>query len=885
MLATTCYAQKLEDEPSELNWDTLGGTTAAFADFAEYVQSHPDYRKRLLARKPSNIFKRSTAAPKRVENVWVGPEAFSTDGGWGVAQVEETPVISYPSGHGGGTARALVTIPRAGYYRVWAAYRHEFGTSATFVMRLEDPRVLKLTGAMQTIPQDVFTWKYDAAEMSRRNPLPTRRDEPTGTIWESSPLVWLEKGERALTIAGTIHDGPFATRAIAAIVLTQEPVAIPTMSAQSASKLTSAEARIWERRPVAGCDDPELVKLWSEWRESFFAKLASDETLGVELDRMKSWVAFDPESNLLGAPKQIADEKKRFAAALADAPAGSFTQKIEGEDFTIAEGWYVDGSADASAGKILMANYGDAYAAADHVLDIPRAGEYSIWSRVIELPGYLSRFMLEVYSGDEKISETTFCNDEEFNKTSPGARWLETKCALPKGKVKLTLRCAGGPGLTYRRYDCAIVTDRAGWTPEGRGEIVPPRRKEALTLWESDPWAGNTRLDSPKDADVISKPIEVELPYGAVVSRSLLIRNDGDSARVLRPTLTGANDVVSWRLQALTLSPDFGWVPHVLLDRETVTVPPRQTVALWLTFDGDKVDTPKKFTCKLALDDKTVEYHVARKGDLRDAPIPYIGGWSSPYELLSCWDAFKRLGVNVLNDMLVDSKEAERYGIKLFVKLNDSDVSEEHIAAVVKSFQDYGYDYDSWAWSFMDEPGATMSDGWVELAKKFKAANDKIRVWCNPGEYWGAPAESDLKMLPYVDCYCPYADHYWQNGGGNADYLKELQGNGRKYAIRLTYTTPCFGEKAPGAPNEMFSPCGTAIGNDLDGWMFYVLMGRYEYCNSLWDEVNAYMADQAVSLYPGVGGKTLYTRTAEAIRAARDMWRKAKLEKQNSVAE
>ncbi|MBQ1338992.1 MAG: hypothetical protein IIY32_11820, partial [Thermoguttaceae bacterium] len=63
-------------------------------------------------------------------------------------------------------------------------------------------------------------------------------------------------------------------------------------------------------------------------------------------------------------------------------------------------------------------------------------------------------------------------------------------------------------------------------------------------------------------------------------------------------------------------------------------------------------------------------------------------------------------------------------------------------------------------------------------------------------------------------------------------------------------------------------------------WMFYVLMGRYEYCNSLWDEVNAYVPDQAVSLYPGVGKRTISTRTAEAIRAAVDRWRAARLEEQ-----
>lgn len=877
------FAQPLEDEPDELNWDTLGGSLASFNDFVAFTDANPDYRARLLAQAPSASFGRSPVLPNTIETIALTPSDFPCVDGWNVETLDETPYLTYPGGHGGGVTRVKATIPKSGYYRLWAAYRHEQGTHASFVLRIEDPRVLDLTGPMQTIVQDVVQWKFDFAEMGRRSdPLPTRKDLETGILWESAPICWLEKGERAIALSGTICEGPFAPRKIAAIVLTEEPLDMPELKSGSSKPSLKARdlAQIWARRPIAGRHNPQLVALWKEWRDAFYAKLASDEPLGLELDRMKALVAFDDASNLIGTPKQIATEKARFEKMLASVPKNSFTMKIEGEDYEIMDGWYVSDHSDASGGKILMASYGDAHARASYTIEIPRAGVYSIWSRVLELPGYLSKFSLLVQAEDvDAPIETIFCNDEEENKRSPGMRWIETKCELPAGKVKLTLQCEGGPGLTYRRYDETIITDRNAWTPEGQGEIVPIDRGTGLVCWTSDPWAGFTRLSVPRADQTIDGPIDVELPIAGIANVSLLVRNASDQPKIIRPEIINDDySLLSWRVQALTLSPQFGWVPHALLNRETVSIPPRQTVGIWLTFDGDKTNATDDLAPSIRLADQTIDFRVKRTLDLRDAPIPLVGGWNAPYERVSCWNAFHKLGLNVLNDVIVPCDEAQKFGLKLFVKLNDDYLTPEHIAEVVKSFKDYGYDYDDWAWSFMDEPGASASDRWVELAKQFKELAPDVRVWCNPGELWGAPAESNLKMLPYVNCYCPYADHFWQNGGANEAYRKELQGEGRQYAIRLTYTTPCFAEKAPGAPADMFGPMNAAIQNNLDGWMFYALLGRYEYCNSLWDEMNAYMPDQAVNLYPGVGGKTIYTRSAMAIRAAVDAWRTAKID-------
>ncbi|MBQ5367339.1 MAG: hypothetical protein IIU43_07670, partial [Thermoguttaceae bacterium] len=79
---------------------------------------------------------------------------------------------------------------------------------------------------------------------------------------------------------------------------------------------------------------------------------------------MASEAAFDPSSNLIGTPRQIRDGKETARAFLDGFPKDSYFRKIEGEEFTPIEGWGVDGSSDASGGKILVASYGDGLARA-----------------------------------------------------------------------------------------------------------------------------------------------------------------------------------------------------------------------------------------------------------------------------------------------------------------------------------------------------------------------------------------------------------------------------------------------------------------------------------------------------------------------------------------
>ena len=127
-----------DDEPNELNWDRLGGTATSFRHFCEFARQNPAFRKALLAEQPSNAFERSTNAPLQPTTIWATSAAFLNykANQWGPEQIDGEDVLSYPSGHGCGFARAKVKIPKSSYYRIWTRYHHSQGTTSTFVLRL-----------------------------------------------------------------------------------------------------------------------------------------------------------------------------------------------------------------------------------------------------------------------------------------------------------------------------------------------------------------------------------------------------------------------------------------------------------------------------------------------------------------------------------------------------------------------------------------------------------------------------------------------------------------------------------------------------------------------------------------------------------------------------
>ena len=865
-------AMAIEDEPDELNWDTFGGTVTGFSHFREYCKSNPDFRKQLLAEKP--VVKVS-AEPTFVR-MNAADFAKAPLRQWHEGEVDGVKCIVLQGGHNGLMVRTGVDIPKDGCYRVWVKYHHTQGSIGSFELSVEDGRLAEQPDPGITVVQDAFAWRYDMAEFGRKqNFLPNHRDEPTGWIWESSPMVRLEKGRRAVSLRGLIHDGPYAERRVAEVVFSSDPLAKPDDS----PSLGESEVReLWARRPMVGAKpSPKLKLLWRKWRKQFLADLVEGKLAGVEAGRMAGTAYFDEDENLIGTPKQVAEGKAKMKEFLAGIDRTHFKCKVEAEEFEVKNGWYQGNDGGASGGKVLSCGYGGEEADAWKDVTVPSNGTYNVWLRYCEIGGYLARWHFTV----EKMDGTVLCDkylqsDWNENKAHPGQSWIKMPVELEKGKVRLHLY-KHEAGSTYRHVDAAIVTDDLAYVPEGVGVALPPLDKTPLTVWRQyDPWIGFSQLECPRESENLD-PYDVEVRDGETATVLVLVRNNTSKHRDITPQVKGDSyGCLKWRVVAFSLAGWGEWTPQQLLERETVYAPPEQTVGLWISIRGDK--RAKKERIRFSVEDHELVLNVKRlEPHPETVPVPYVYGWATPWKTVSNWETFRDLGVNVIGEALVSKAEAAKYGVRLTTHLNDGDVRPEHIKEVRSRFEKLGYKTTDWAWSFMDEPNNSMSDGWVELAKKFRAVDKDIRIWVNPGEIFSAGPESNMKMTPYVNCYCPYADHYW-NIHMNGTYAEQLRRKGPKFDVLMSYTTPCFWEKAASATHDMLSLSQFALEQGLDGWGFFAFAYGFTYCNSLWDEVNNYMADQCVLIYPGAANRTILTRNAEAIREAVQRWRAAKAE-------
>ncbi|MBP5284789.1 MAG: hypothetical protein ILO34_01610 [Kiritimatiellae bacterium] len=866
------------DEPDEINLDSLGGTLVTFGRFVEYCEANPGFKAQLLECAPVD------ESMDEFETVWLKPGDIK-DGAtvcdWGIGDIEGTSVLCTYGGHGGGCVRRAVEIPADGFYRVWARYYHTQGQIASFALSLEDGRLAEETDLSLTIPQNACGYRFDFAEHGRRAPLPNYIDDPTGFKWESAPLVWLEKGKKSLFVSGTVHSGPFGGRAISDIVITREPLDIPEKTFEGVCGAVVPGAKyeelkeLWLRRPRLGKGGKKINALWWKWQKDYMAFLASGKAEGVEEKRIAETVYFDRESNLIGTPSQVAAEKENIARFIDSIDRVHFKVRFEANEFTVDKhddfgSWYVEGSG-------LGAGWWGGEASAYRDFAAPSGGVYKVWLKHSEIAGYLAPFTLSVEDMQgNTLDSLELCADEEIN-AKGGSIWRSVSAKTEDGRFRIRITKTAG-GRTYRHVQACIVSDDPDFVPVFDEQAIPPFDAERpLTVWRADPWAGFTRTSFPKNGQNLD-PATIDLREGEAETVLLLVRNNTAEAKDITPRITGgAADLVSWRLPAFVYSATdvFGWVPMPLLAREEAFVPAWQTAGIWLTIRGKDGFAASKATVEIGGECFELSVNRLEKWG-GGVPVPYVFAWTGPFASLSSWELFRELGINVIGDPLVPKAEAEKYGMKLVVHLNDGDVSTNHVEYLHKRYERMGYTTKDWAWSFMDEPGDWAVDYWENLAKQLREFDNDVRLWVNPGETSTVSPEAAMRMSSYVDVYCPYSNHFATQ---NEDYKKRLlRQDEKKFDILLGYTTPDVGamEKSPDSPYSMVGMANFALENNLDGWAFFALVCGYQYCNSLWDEVNQFSSDQAVSMYPGAQWHTISSRFAEGIREAVQIWRRAK---------
>ena len=150
-------ALAVEDEPDELNWDTLGGTITGFTHFRDYCRGNPGFRRQLMAEKPvANVAQKPTVVRLVAADFAKAPLKQ-----WHEGEIEGEKCIILQGGHNGLVVRTGVDIPKGGWYRVWVKYHHTQGTVGSFELSIEDGRLAGQSDPGITVVQDAFAFRCD----------------------------------------------------------------------------------------------------------------------------------------------------------------------------------------------------------------------------------------------------------------------------------------------------------------------------------------------------------------------------------------------------------------------------------------------------------------------------------------------------------------------------------------------------------------------------------------------------------------------------------------------------------------------------------------------------------------------------------------------------
>ena len=260
---------------------------------------------------------------------------------------------------------------------------------------------------------------------------------------------------------------------------------------------------------------------------------------------MAGTVYFDEESNLVGTPRQVADEKAAMRKFLAEVDRTHFKLRIEAESFAPGkEGWWTEASSGASGGKILVTGWWAGECDASAEASVPTNGNYTVWMRYMEIAGYLAKYSFLVEDVEGKVvAEKILAADDAYNRSHGGLNWVKLDVPLAEGKFRVRVRKTDA-GLTYRRVDEVIVTDDPAYVPEGEGIALQPLDdSKPLTVWrQNDPWLGFSRVSAPLAGEGLA-PYRTEIREGEAESILVLVRNNTASLRDATPLIAVGNRV------------------------------------------------------------------------------------------------------------------------------------------------------------------------------------------------------------------------------------------------------------------------------------------------------------------------------------------------------
>lgn len=889
-----------DDEPDELSWEHFSSCQFCFDDFKGWWENLPEDRQQnvLTAADTAGLRK---APPDALQSMWIQAESFMGPD-WTQSEVGGRTTLKGPLGHNTAIAKTILTIPVEGTYRLWSHWWNVPGYHNSFEVKIRPIETKDFQFTWQTSAEaNYLEHRFAFAWYERPSPAPVSYDlDHNGFQWESSLLFHLPKGQVVIEMTPTIHTGPYTHRDVDCFLLTQDPFLTPQQAdipdsnpdepgslittQKNASDGSVADWQLWSIRPAAipvNQAPAAMATMWNDWRNQLIDRLAKEKSTTPHEKVLEHNFYFDSRWNLIGTPAQIAKEAARQKGFT------GYFEWLEAEKFESSKGWESVVDVRAGQGKTLQASYGDGEAEASTTIHVPQSGKHRLWVRWARLAEHYNHFTVKVQQGNQPVQETNFHEIGPATAAGYTYFWQPVDIELEEGPCTISLtKNIGKSNYAYRKVDCLVVTDNMSWEPDWLQRPAPAKIPEALVkavdalpqgsalAWFAetpDHWTGFTMTDWPETPDQIvgASPISIEVQPGAVQSAVLHLTNPSSQPITVTPKIPAGANLLNWRLAGYQFSPGFGWQPMPLLKRSEVTIPPHLTASLWLSFDarnlaaGEKIETLDLGTQQLA-------FKINITGtDIRHAKAPIVGGWCAPWPSPEGWQTFTEIGLNVVHQKVLPKAQMEKFQIALCNVTLGIPKSADEVREMVATMESMGLEYGDWSWEIMDEPSASTYEEWIEAAKIIRHADPRIRIWSNPGWIGASTPESVTAMTPWIDVFCPYTDHF---DAKDSAYLKLLTSTGNP---KLIYTTPCYNEKSPAAPLELLQMADLALEHNRDGWDAFSLLHDFPYAASAWDEANAMVPDQSVSIYPGAWKHVMGSRNLEAVRQAIQNWKTA----------
>lgn len=837
----------------------------------------------------------SLPVPKSVVQILADPERLPDSAlpNWGWKK--DGAFLTGLNADDGPSFQAPLQVPRAGLYRL--AIRYEGWTNLTGGTRLQLYRKGQ-EGEGPLVNEEFY-----------HQPAPSN-----GMNWHSL-MVPLPAGDYVATFSHVIRQWQapktigYANRKIDCLYLTDAWSApLPDAAGLDQLRKTGRNAGIqWTRETLLSENvkagwaastlrppdweeartNPRLFQAGYRFWRSELDRLAADEKSdSYDYRDPHRQVIFDDVWNLLGNPWRVRQQARELGSDVRSdtkpfmhyfVSASRLSEKTGGKQCD----WWND------ADKLLSGTYYNFQGEAIYKEDVEPGHTYQFWVQFRDI-GFYEPWQIGAGWQGNPTNEFHWKRDKRNYPADIDAQraWVKIGTIdVPANATNRTIRwhIANLPwpnlqAVSYRWIYNFHLTSDPDYVPRGR--VMPPQsaqqyagrarglgatEKDAFLCQFVDPfplsqtWWPGAQAEAPSNSLVMASEAwqSAQIGFRSVADEPVAVTVAGGRLEGEGGSYPNA---ISWRTVAYA---PYGatraqWTGWSLLRRPTFSVPPANVAALWVTVSsrGMKPGAYKGSLTFSAVGRNTGKAYAARTAlfNVRVSPVriqprapTLVHGYTMPPEGEPYLRDYQEHGFKVWCGNPISKTEMTARGMRLQqIRARASNGNYKPLVESVKALGLQSNDYYMIVW---DEPSGTKPADLMqfsETAKRLHELNPDIRRVFNPGE----PATlATFQILdPYCEIWMPYTRHFIYHPGEAAAKTKIIISK-----PWMDYTTPCYGDKEPGMPAQLYGQIRKVPANPgpcMGTWFFAL----YYPFRDPWDTGNEYLRDVSVFVLPSRNG-------------------------------